>query len=171
MKRGILFLLSVILLTTCGTDRPPEPTLAPTAAPVLTNIPATMERPAETFTPTTAPTSTHTPTPLPTSVGDIGWRKVSGVIYAGEQAPGNELAAALVTCSQFSYVPRDGSCAPYQIITGPDGAFEFDVFVHDTDRITLSADKEGYQPAESQTSGFDCVGVCPLVNLVLEPSP
>ena len=69
---------------------------------------------------------------------------------------------------QFSY------CSPtrgeYQTTTGPDGAFEFDVFVHDTDSITLSAQKSGYEPVEQRMGGFDCVAACPPVDLVLETS-
>jgi hypothetical protein len=99
--------------------------------------------------------------------GDLGWRKVGGVVYADELAPGHELAGALVACSQFSYFPRDGSCSPYQITTGADGAFAFDVFVHDTDRITASAQRVGYKSASGSITGFDCVGSCPPINLVL----
>lgn len=99
--------------------------------------------------------------------GDLGWRVVGGVVYANLAAPGHELAGALVECSQFSYFPRDGSCSPYQVTTGPDGKFAFDVFVHDTDQITISAERTGYQPDSETLSGFQCVGACPPVTLVL----
>jgi hypothetical protein len=104
--------------------------------------------------------------------GDIGWRTVGGVVYAEQASPGNELEDALVECSQFSYVPRDGSCTPYQVTTGSDGAYEFHVFVHDTDTITISAEHEGYLPASDEIDGFDCSGSCPQIDLVLlSPTP
>jgi hypothetical protein len=50
------------------------------------------------------------------------------------------------------------------------GVFEFDVFVHDTDTITLAAHKPGYGPAERRIVGVDCFGSCPPVDLVLPES-
>ena len=91
------------------------------------------------------------------------------MVYAGAEAPGNELSGALVRCSHHSYSgPPETSCAPYQITTASDGAFEFDVFVHDTDGIRISAEKAGYRPDEYLIGGFDCVGACPHTALVLE---
>ena len=160
MKRGAFALLALILvLTACGKDDAPQPSATSTPKPTHTRTP-----PAATATETATATATATPWPA----GDIGWRKVKGVVYAGTDAPGNELAGALVECSQFSYFPREGSCAPYQITTDSDGAFEFDVFVHDTDSITLSAQKTGCEPVKHRLVGLDCLAVCPFVELVLE---
>ena len=92
------------------------------------------------------------------------------MVYAEATIPGHELAGALVECSQFSYVPRKESCAPYRVTTGPDGVFEFDVFVHDTDTITLAAQKPDYEPAERRIVGVDCFGSCAPVDLVLPKS-
>jgi hypothetical protein len=100
-------------------------------------------------------------------VGDLGWRKVVGVVYASEASPGRELAGASVTCSQFSYYPRPGSCEPHAVTTGSDGTFAFDVFVHDTDRITITAKKSGFQTDAETMSGLDCFARCPELDLVL----
>ncbi|MGD9100417.1 MAG: hypothetical protein PVF45_08050, partial [Anaerolineae bacterium] len=174
MKRGTFALALVLLLTACSKSETSQPSAppatasdAPTVAPTQVATSTPLPKPTDTPTPL-APTKPATATVTPPIAGDLGWRKLKGVVYAGTQAPSHELAGALVECSQFSYVPREGSCAPYQVTTGPDGAFEFDVFLHDTDRITLSAYKSGYEPTEHQTSGFDCVAACPPVNLVLD---
>ena len=153
MTRTCILVFSLFaLLSGCGSAETPVPSAAPTE----------IQR-----TPTLTPLPEPSDTPTPTIVGNLGWRKVTGVVYAESVGPGRELSGVLVECSQFSYVPHEGSCAPYQVTTGPDGAFEFDVFVHDTDQITLSGGKPGYAPAEHRITGFDCVGACPTVDLVL----
>jgi hypothetical protein len=104
-------------------------------------------------------------------MGDFGWRKLTGIVHAAVPAPGHELAGARVTCRQFSNAPRSGTCAPHSITTGPDGTFEFDVFVHDTDRITVSASRVGYTADEITLSGVACQAACPEADLVLTPHP
>ena len=159
MSKGMLVLLALLLLlfpTACAVPEPtktgiPEPSRAP--------------QPGNTLEASIAPGETASPTP----VGDIGWRKVIGVVYFKAQGTGNELVGATIRCSHHSYTsPPEASCAPHQLTTGPDGAFEFELFVHDTDGIRISAEKMGYQPAEVKLGGFDCVGACPQVILVLE---
>jgi len=98
-------------------------------------------------------------------VGDIGWRVVQGIVRHADMGLRAPLAGVRVTCRQASYVPQPGSCAPGSVVTGPDGRFAFDVFVHDTDTIRLVADKWGYAPASRVLSGFDCAGRCPEVVL------
>lgn len=127
-KQSILGSLAVLLsIAGCAT---------PEAAPTPTSIP--------TSTPTTAPTSTPDPC--------TGWRcAVTGVVYAGTAQPGDELAGATITLHHTSY------CSPtrgeHQAETGPDGSFEFgDVFLHDTDRIQIKVESEGYESA-----GWDSV--------------
>ncbi len=145
----------LLLIVGCGAPEPvktgiPEPNRAPQ--------PNTLEA-----------TKSPGETPSPTPVGDLGWRKVSGVVYSEEEAPGNELPGVLIRCSQHSYSsPPETSCAPYEITTSSDGAFEFDVYVHDTDGIRILAEKVGFRPGEAKIGGFDCVGACPQVVLVLE---
>jgi hypothetical protein len=155
MKRALFTLSCVLplLLSACGVGQ--------TALPTVT-----------TATPIPPPTDTPSPSPVdatitPTPVGVFGWRTVSGVVYADAAGPGHELAGAVVRCAQSSYSQVEGSCAPYEVTTGPDGEFSFDLFVRDTDTIRLSAEKEGHEPAELQVRGFDCVVGCPNVGLVL----
>lgn len=118
-----------------------------------------------------APAPTEFPTAEPdateTVVGDLGWRKVQGVVYAEKMAPDHEMAGALVTCSQTSYFPREASCAPYEITTGADGTFTFDVFVHDTDGINISAQKSGYKSTKFNMGGIACAGGCSSIGLLL----
>ena len=47
------------------------------------------------------------------------------------------------------------------------GAFAFDVFVHDTDTIAIHAERADLGSDQARGRGFDCVGACPHVDLVL----
>jgi hypothetical protein len=153
-KLNLVVLAMILALVGCSSPEPTE-----------TGIPEH----AGTAQPTETPEAADTPSPSPRPPGDIGWRQVSGVVYAGAEAAGNELPGALVQCSHHSYfTPPERSCSPYRITTASDGAFSFEVFVHDTDGITIRAEKEGYRPAKVLIGGFDCVGACPSPSLVLE---
>lgn len=152
MSKGPLVLLVLLLLLFTGACTVPEP--AKTGIPEPSRAP----QPGNTLQPAS-----------PTPVGDIGWRTVTGEVYVEAQGTGNELAGATIRCYQHSYSsPPERSCTPHELTTGPDGTFEFELFVHDTDGIRISAEKAGYRPAEVKLGGFDCVGACPQLVLVLE---
>jgi hypothetical protein len=90
------------------------------------------------------------------------------VVYEGENIPGNELGGVLVNLSQFSY------CSPtrgeYELVTGEDGTFAFEVFLHDTDSFNFKVELDGYQTWEHAFGGFDCLYCsCPPVEIVLQP--
>jgi hypothetical protein len=159
--------LLLVLLSACRLGEAPQPSATPAAPPASPSTQTPTPSPDQVVTPTRTPVPTLTSTPTPAPAGDIGWRKVKGVVYAETATVGHEVAGALVKCSQFSYFPREESCAPYRVTTGSDGVFEFDVFVHDTDSITLVAQKPGYGPAERRIRGIDCFGNCPPVDLAL----
>lgn len=57
---------------------------------------------------------------------------------------------------QFSYCsPTSGE---YQTETGPDGTFEFgEVFFHDTDRIWIEVEAEGYEAVRWDSTDFYCL--------------
>jgi hypothetical protein len=84
---------------------------------------------------------TGTPTPDPCTGW---WCTVSGAVYVDTIRSGNQLEGASVKLGQFSYCsPTSGE---YQTATGPDGTFEFgQVFFHDTDRIWIEIESEGYE--------------------------
>ena len=103
------------------------------------------------------------------AVPPIGWRTLRGVVYGGTAAPGHELAGARVTCRQQSHAPEPGSCAPGELTTSADGAFRFEVYLHETDRIALFADRSRYYLARVDLAGSDCADACPEVALVLAP--
>jgi hypothetical protein len=100
-----------------------------------------------TFTPTpTSPGSSFVPSP-----GDLGWGSVYGKVL--DAVTGNPVSEAVVTCTQISYTGRD----PCQGITwtNESGIYAFvPVFFHDTDRITVRVEAEGYPPAEFEKSFF-----------------
>lgn len=98
------------------------------------------------------------------------WCTLRGVVYAGTTGPGGELGDASVELLQFSYCsPTSGH---HRTTTGPDGAFAFEVFLHDTDGFRFTVEREGYEPATHSFGGFDCLFCsCPLIEIVLRPSP
>jgi len=60
-----------------------------------------------------------------------------------------------VQLGQFSYCsPTSGQ---YQILTGPDGTFEARLFFHDTDRIWIQVESEGYASTRWDSTAFDCL--------------
>jgi hypothetical protein len=120
-----------------------EAVLATNAA-IMTRIVATETAGARQATPT--------PTPDPCTGW---WCVVSGVVYTGTLGPGYEITGASVRLDQFSY------CSPtrgeYQLLTGPDGTFEARLFLHDTDRIWIQVEAEGYASTRWDSTGFDCL--------------
>ncbi len=110
-------------------------------------------------------TSPGQPSATPTSC--VGWScTLQGVVYADPLRPGNELPGALVRLSQVSY------CSPtagkHETRTGLDGAFRFEVYLHDTDTFWFEVEEEGYEPARVSMGGFDCLYCsCPPVEIVL----
>jgi len=94
---------------------------------------------------------------------------VHGVVYAGTAAPGNELAGALACLDQHSWCSRTrGGCER----TSPDGTFDIEVYIHDTDSLSIGVDAEGYESAHLNLGGFDCLYcACPPIEFVLQPLP
>jgi hypothetical protein len=97
------------------------------------------------------------------------WCTWSGVVYADAAGPGHEVEGAAVRLSQSSY------CSPtkghHETTTGPDGSFEFEIYLHDTDGFTIRVDREGYAPASQSIGGFDCLFCsCPPFEIVLKSS-
>jgi hypothetical protein len=91
-----------------------------------------------------------------------------GVVYVTHPRAGNELPGVVVKLSHHS------NCSPtrgeYGTVTGPDGAFEFKVYLHDTDTLLFEAGEEGYQPVRLKLGGFDCLSCrCSPVEIVLSP--
>ena len=95
------------------------------------------------------------------------WCTLSGIVYADTAAPGHELEGAVVQLSQSSH------CSPtkghHETTTGPDGSFEFEVYLHDTDGFTIRVEWQGYEPASQSFGGFDCLFCsCPPFEIVLK---
>jgi hypothetical protein len=102
-----------------------------------------------TLTPTIAPTFTPDP-----CTG--WWCTVTGAVYAKTDGMDNELAGATVTLYQTSYCsPTSGQ---YQTTTSPDGRYTMEeVFFHDTDRIRIQVESEGYETVEWDSSDYYCL--------------
>jgi hypothetical protein len=98
-----------------------------------------------------------------------GWNcSLEGVIYANAASLGNELAGINVHLQQISWCsPTKGE---YETITGTDGTFRFDVYLHDTDSFWIELAVEGYQPVRQGIGGFDCLYcACPPIEIILQP--
>ena len=145
MKRvkSILYFvgLMVFFLFIAGCATPPQPN----DTPIQTSSPPTL-----------------TPDPC------TGWDcTIMGVVYEGEVGSGHEVSGAVVKLIQTSYCsPTKGE---YEVVTGADGTFEFEVFLHDTDGFRFEVELDGYEPVSHFFVGFDCLYCsCPPVEIVLE---
>jgi hypothetical protein len=119
--------------------------------------PQSKDMPVQTISP-----PTFTPDPC------TGWDcTITGVVYEGAAESGNEVSGAVVKMFQTS------NCSPtkgeQEIVTGEDGTFEFEVFLHDTDSFRIGVELDGHQPGEYSFGGFDCLYcACQPVEIVLE---
>ena len=118
-------------------------------------------------------TATTTPIEVPTSDPSLtcpGWScTLTGVVVQGEAEAGTAIEGVEVRLSQFSYCsPTTGQQVT---LTDSDGNFAFDVYLHDTDSLTVRVELEGYPTADDSLSGFDCLSCgCGPIELVLTPS-
>ncbi|MCJ7739266.1 MAG: hypothetical protein MUQ10_18460, partial [Anaerolineae bacterium] len=133
LMRGVLGSAAVVLsLSACAIlEALPEPTSIAT------------------LTPTLAPTFTPDP-----CTG--WWCTVTGIVVAETTQSGHEPEGVTVTLRQTSYCsPTSGQ---QQAAIGPDGGFDFgDVFFHDTDRIRIEVESEGYEPVQWDSTDFYCL--------------
>ncbi|MGD8738567.1 MAG: hypothetical protein PVJ85_17590 [Anaerolineae bacterium] len=113
-----------------------------------------------------APDPTAAPSATPTSCA--GWNcTLEGVVYVNSPSPDTRLPGARVTLSQVSH------CSPtvgkQKTRAGRDGAFQFEVYLHDTDTFWFEAQADGYEPVQQSLGGFDCLYcACPPVEIVLK---
>jgi len=148
-------LLTLLMLASC---RPSNLVLNPSVTP--SPLPARS-------------TATTIPIEVPTSDRALtcpGWScTLTGVVVQGEAETVNAIEDVEIQLSQSSY------CSPTSgrqvTLTDSYGKFAFDVYLHDTDSLTVRVEREGYQTAEDSLSGFDCLACgCGPIELVLTPS-
>ena len=133
------------------------------------------------LTPEPALPSTWTPYPIETTAVTLdhtqeyllrctGWKcSLDGVVYANTASDGNEQAGVKVLLKQISW------CSPtrgeHETITDTDGAFSFEVYLHDTDTFWIEISVVGYKPVRQSIGGFDCLFcACDLQEIILLPA-
>lgn len=100
----------------------------------------------------------------PPIAGDLGWYAFSGQVT--DTVSGHPIANAQVDYAHFSY---NHDHSPQTIITDLDGHFTLaPIFVHDTDSIIFTVEKDGYHPAEVRFAGMD-IYYRTLIEIPLEP--
>jgi len=147
LLNGLASVLITLFLGSCVPSNPTRETPASVSA----------------LTPTGTPCSIATPTLC------SGWNcSLEGVVFTNAAGLGNELAGVKVHLQQISWCsPTKGE---HETITGPDGAFRFNVYLHDTDSFLLELAVEGYQPLRQKIGGFDCLYcACPPIEIILQP--
>ena len=118
--------------------------------------------------PPTGVTSSPDPAPTATPTSCAGWTcTLEGIVYVNSATPANRLPGAQVTLTQVSH------CSPtvgdHETRTGDDGAFRFQVYLHDTDTFWFEVEEDGYEPVRQSLGGFDCLYcACPPVEIVLQ---
>lgn len=148
--RIVVIMLSLLLSSACQ--------------PIL--ITPTMDMKVPLGSSPSAATDTATPNPC------TGWTcEVQGVVYAQSPSPGNELNGIRLTLTHSS------NCSTTQgqleSVTNNDGSFSFpEVFFHDTDRVKIQVDQEGYASWEWDSAGqycFYCTCFYEPILAVLQP--
>ena len=152
-------LIPLALLASACASLAPQPKSIPSQTTTFT------PKPTVTFasTPTCTPSSEATPSPTMCT----GWMcTLGGVVYANKAESGQELEGVMVRLSQFSYCsPTSGQ---HETITDPEGIFEFDLYIHDTDKFLIEVELDGYKPASQSLGGFDCLYCnCPPIEIIL----
>jgi hypothetical protein len=98
-----------------------------------------------------------------------GWTcTLQGTVYVDAVRTGSELPGVPLRLSHVSYCsPTEGE---HETVTGLDGRFHFNVYLHDTDTFWFDVEEEGYEPVRLSMGGFDCLFcICPPVEIVLQP--
>ena len=111
---------------------------------------------------------TSLPPPMPSPTWCVGWNcTLRGVIYADEVGTGHELESVKVELLQKSYCSPTGG--RHKAITNPDGEFEFEVYLHDTDIFRIEVEETGYEPIKKVFGGFYCLFCsCDPLEIVLQ---
>jgi len=167
-KLRILVISSALLLV-LACDMVPKPLeVKPTQIPSLPAMPLQAE--TRVSGGATTPPGTGTLPVLTVLPGAecIGWQcTIKGAVYGGSVSPGNGLEGAQVELEQASY------CSPTQgkqnVSSIAGGAFEFQVYVHDTDTFIFRVEQPGYAVVEKRFAGTDCLYCgCPPLEIVLK---
>jgi WD40 repeat protein len=116
IKFSICLMTVCLILTSCRTTAPPQPTKAPTVTRVATKTHTIT--PSPTFTMTASPTITSTVAPTPTSTPTLRWEDQS---LALTPLPPIHPAIAIDNVNQVRQIAVWGTGAANEILISPDG--------------------------------------------------
>jgi hypothetical protein len=141
MKTKFFFLfvtlLSLVIMASCNLpdlNATPTPTSSPTMTPSIKNTAIIETTISETPSPIVIITNTFV-------VGDLGWGVIHGKVT--DARTGAPIAGAKVTCWHSSYT--SSALCNSSVVTAEDGTYAFpENFFHDTDRIQLEVESQGY---------------------------
>ena len=112
------------------------------------------------------PTLATTPTATQTPLGDLGTKAITGRVYDAMQGSAAGIAGAAV---EYRRLATLGGGMSGTVTTDPSGDFVFELFLHDSDTITITASAEGFAPADLLFLGYQlwfgpplAIGLLPL---------
>lgn len=119
--------------------------------------------------PRTVGTPTPTPTPTQTPLGDLGTKHIRGRVHdAGEDGAG--IAGAQI---EYQHLATLGGGTSATVATDANGDFAFELFLHDSDTIVITASAEGFAPTTWRFLGYELwfgpplsIGLLPLAGTV-----
>lgn len=121
------------------------------------------------------PGGATTPTPTQTPLGDLGTKQVSGQVYDAGRGATAPIAGAQV---EYRRLATLGGGMSGTVVADANGDFAFELFLHDSDTIIVTAAADGFAPAELRFLGYELwfgpplsVGLLPLSGTVaISPS-
>jgi hypothetical protein len=113
-------------------------------------------------TPAASPALTPTPTPL----GDLGFKQISGRVHDAAQSATSGIASARIDYRRLATL---GGGMSGTVVADASGDFAFELFLHDSDTVIVTASAEGFTPMELRFFGYQLwfgpplsIGLLPL---------
>jgi hypothetical protein len=119
----------------------------------------------EVLCPVADETPTPPATPTQTPPGDLGTKQITGRVYDAMQGSATGIAGAEV---EYRRLATLGGGMSGTVATDASGDFAFELFLHDSDTIIITASAEGFAPEELVFNGYG-LWVAPPLSIGLLP--